>query len=190
MEYSKSFKLDESKKMNLVQSIIRLELKAFSLLNDKKFHPRYKQIIAYTNKEELMKKDIQSLLRRRESLNQRDSLSMDDIKKIFKDQGIEAVAAFNWTDLVYNEAAFWILEEIKNQLKERNEPKQSTSASIDQNPSTLKELRIMMLGQGKMMDNFYQFDLKMNNMEKTMSTMTQKMNIMEEKMNNINKTIQ
>ena len=82
MEYSKSFKLDESKKMNLVQGIIRLELNAFSLLNEKKSYPRYKQIIANTNNEELKKKDIQSLLRRRESLNQRHSLSIDDIKNI------------------------------------------------------------------------------------------------------------
>ena len=115
---------------------------------------------------------------------------MDDIKKIFKDQGIEAIAAFNWTDLVSNEVAFWILEEIKNQLKVKNKPKQSTTASIDQNPSILKELKIMMLGQTKMMDNFNQFTQKMNNMEKTMSTLTQKMNIMEETLNNIKGTIQ
>ena len=189
MEYSKSFKLDENKKQNLVQNIIRKELDAFTLLNDPKFHPRYKQIMANTDKENLMKKDIQSLLRRRESLNQRDSLSMDDIKKIFKDQGIEAIAAFNWTDLVSNEVAFWILEEIKNQLKVRNEPKQSTTASIDQNPSILKELRIMMLGQSQMMDNINQFTQKLNNTEKTMNIVTQKMNIMEETLNNIKGTI-
>ena len=117
MECAKTFKLHDNRKQNLVQNIIRKELDAFTLLNDPKFHPRYKQIIANTNKEELMKKDIQSLLRRRESLNQRHSLSVDDIKKIFKDQGIEAVAAFNWTDLISNEVAFWILGEIKNQLK-------------------------------------------------------------------------
>ena len=50
-------------------------------------------------------------------MNQRDSLPVEDIKKIFKDQGIEAIAAFNWTDLISNEVAFWILGEIKNQLK-------------------------------------------------------------------------
>ena len=97
---------------------------------------------------------------------------MDDIKKIFKDQGIEAVAAFNWTDLVSNEVALWILEEIKNQLKGRNEhKKQSTTASVDQNPSILKELKIIMFGQSKMMDNFNQLTQKGNKMEKTMSIM-------------------
>ena len=66
---------------------------------------------------------------------------MDDIKKIFKDQGMEAVAAFNWTDLVSNEVAFCILEEIKNQLKERNEPKkQLTSASIVQPPFYIQRI--------------------------------------------------
>ena len=54
---------------------------------------------------------------------------IEDVKWIFKHQGKEAISSFNWTNLVSNEVAFWILEEIKHQLKERNEPKQSTTAT-------------------------------------------------------------
>ena len=69
--------------------------------------------------------------------------------------------------MVSNEVALWILEEIKNQLKGRNEhKKQSTTASVDQNPSILKELKIIMFGQSKMMDNFNQLTQKGNKMEK------------------------
>ena len=189
MEYSKSFKLDENKKQNLVQNIIRKELDAFTLLINPKVHPRYNQIMTNTDKEHLMKKDIQSLLRRRESLSVRESLSQHDVKTIFKHKGMEAIGLFNWTNLVSNEVAFWILEEIKHQLKVRNEPKQSTT-TIDQNPAFSKDLRTMLLGQSKMMDNINQFTQKLNNIEKTMSIVTQKIDVMEETMNNIKGTIQ
>ena len=137
MDYSKSFKLDENKKQNLVQNIIRMEMDAFTLLINPKVHPRYNQIMTNTDKEHLMKKDIQSLLRRRESLSVRESLSQHDVKTIFKNKGLEAIELFNWTNLVSNEVAFWILEETKHQLKERNEPKQSTTAT-DQKSSYFK----------------------------------------------------
>ena len=186
MECAKSFKLDDNKKQNLVQNIIRKELDAFTFLNNPKTHPRYQQIMVNTVKENLMKKDIQSLLKRRETLAARDSLSIEDVKWIFKHQGMEAIASFNWTNLVSNEVAFWILEEIKYQLKVRNQPKQSTTTNIDQNPAISK----MLLGQSQMMDNINQFIQKMNNIEKTMSIVTQKISIMEETMNNIKGTIQ
>ena len=186
MEYSKSFKLDENKKQNLVQNIIRKEMDAFTLLINPKVHPRYNQIMTNTDKEHLMKKDIQSLLKRRESLSIRESLSQHDVKTIFKHKGMEAIGLFNWTNLVSNEVAFWILEEIKHQLKERNEPKQSTTAT-DPNTAISKDLRTLLLNQTKMMD---QFAKKLNNIEKTMSIVTQKIDVMEEKMNNIKGTIQ
>ena len=189
MECAKSFKLDDNKKQNLVQNIIRKELDAFTLLINPKVHPRHNQIMINTDKQHLMKKDIQSLLKRRETLSVRESLSQHDVKTIFKHKGMEAIGLFNWTNLVSNEVAFWILEEIKHQLKVRNEPKQSTT-TIDQNPAISKDLRAMLLGQSQMMDNINQFTQKMNNMEKTMNIVTQKMNIMEETLNNIKGTIQ
>ena len=186
MECAKSFKLDENKKQNLVQNIIRKELDAFTLLINPKVHPRYNQIMTNTDKEYLMKKDIQSLLRRRESLSVGESLSQHDVETIFKHKGMEAIGLFNWTNLVSNEVAFWILEETKHQLKERNEPKQSTTAT-DPNTAISKDLRTLLLNQTKMMD---QFAKKLNNIEKTMSIVTQKIDVMEEKMNNIKGTIQ
>ena len=106
-----------NQKHKLVQSIIIQELKAFDLLSDDKAHPRYKQIIANTSKDDLLKKDTQTLLKRREKLNERDSLTPDDIKKIFQDKKHEAIDCFNWTELICKEIAFPILHEIKKQVQ-------------------------------------------------------------------------
>ena len=120
---------DIKRKLRLVQGIIHLELRAFHLLSDKTSHPRYKQIIANTDKEELMKRDIQTLLKRRETLNQRDSLTAEDIRKIFKEKKTEAISAFDWTELVHNKVAFQIVEELKKQLAEVNGAKTAPQPS-------------------------------------------------------------
>ena len=74
--------------------------------------------------EELMKKDIHTLLKRKETLNNRDALSSEDIKKIFQEKKVEAISAFNWNNLMYNEVGFQVVEELKKQIKQFKEEKE------------------------------------------------------------------
>ena len=74
--------------------------------------------------EELMKKDIHTLLKRKETLNNREALSPEDIKKIFQEKKVEAISAFNWNNLMYNEVGFQVVEELKKQIKQFKEEKE------------------------------------------------------------------
>ena len=74
--------------------------------------------------EELMKKDIHTLLKRKETLNNRDALSSEDIKKIFQEKKVEAISAFNWNNLMYNAVGFQVVEELGKQIKQFKEEKE------------------------------------------------------------------
>ena len=71
-----------------------------------------------------MKKYIHTLLKRKETLNNREALSPEDIKKIFQEKKVEAVSAFNWNNLMHNEVGFQVVEELKKQIKQFKEEKE------------------------------------------------------------------
>ena len=77
---------NKKRKLKLIHEIVDMECKGYSYLTNKKTHPRYKKILVHTDMEELMKKDIHTLLKRKETLNNREALSPEDIKKIFQEK--------------------------------------------------------------------------------------------------------
>ena len=115
---------NKKRKLKLIHEIVDTECKAFQYLTNKKTHPRYKTILANTEMEELMKKDIHTLLKRKETLNNRDALSSEDIKKIFQEKKVEAISAFNWNNLMYNAVGFQVVEELGKQIKQFKEEKE------------------------------------------------------------------
>ena len=116
--------VNKKRKLKLIHEIVDMECKAFQYLTNKKTHPRYKKILVNTEMEELMKKDIHTLLKRKETLNNRDALSSEDIKKIFQEKKVEAISAFNWNNLMYNEVGFQVVEELRKQIKQFKEEKE------------------------------------------------------------------
>ena len=115
---------NKKRKLKLIHEIVDMECKGYSYLTNKKTHPRYKKILVHTDMEELMKKDIHTLLKRKETLNNREALSPEDIKKIFQEKKVEAISAFNWNNLMHNEVGFQVVEELKKQIKQFKEEKE------------------------------------------------------------------
>ena len=122
------------------------------------------------NRADLMRKDVQTLLKRRDTLNQREALTIEDIKKICKTKN--AINAFDWTAMVNDAKAFNILEEIKQQLeegfkikqqtKERNEGEGSNASDNQQGDvSREKDPRKIMMGQARILSALNQITVEM-----------------------------
>ena len=114
-----------------------------------------------------MKRDTQSLLKRRERLNERNSLTEDDIQKIFKDRKYEAINCFDWTELICNETAFCILEEVKKQLQTKTK-EESENDTIEGNQCHgSKDKNMVLLGQARIIDGQNQILKQINDLAKT-----------------------
>ena len=135
--------MEENKKRKLkrIHEIVDMECKGYSYLTNKKTHPRYKKILVHTDMEELMKKDIHTLLKRKETLNNREALSPEDIKKIFQEKKVEAISAFNWNNLMHNEVGFQVIEELRKQIKQLKEEKEVVPSHKIQSKDMTKVLK-------------------------------------------------
>ena len=88
-----------------------------------------------------MKKDIHTLLKRKETLNNREALSPEDIKKIFQEKKVDAISPFNWNNLMYNEVGFQVIEELRKQIKQLKEEKEVVPSHKIQNKDMTEVLK-------------------------------------------------